>query len=94
MYIDRSRTGGMTKTTVEGGEIVIPDGFFARPLDLIIFIDRSIVEVFAWGGRARVTSRIYPDSTETWGLTTFGLHSEVVVWSLHNAFDNVHLPAS
>ncbi len=42
------------------------------PLNLAVFVDASVLEVFAMGGHGRVTSRIYPfESGTDWGLSIF-----------------------
>ena len=88
MYVDRSDSGGMTNTTAEGGSIPTPTGGLAvQSVELRLFIDRSIIEVFALGGRGRVASRIYPSGAYNWGLSAFGgMAADGAVWSLDSAW--------
>lgn len=61
VWVDRTHGGGMTQPTEQGGPVKLPNGGVpASNLSLHIFLDRSIMEVYALGGRAVVTSRIYP----------------------------------
>ena len=42
------------------------------PLHLAVWVDHSVVEVFAMGGHGRITSRIYPlGSTVAWGVSVW-----------------------
>lgn len=42
------------------------------PLHLAVWVDHSVVEVFAMGGHGRVTSRIYPlVSASSWGVSVW-----------------------
>ena len=89
MYVDRTSAGPLTNRTVEGGTIPLPpQGLSEDRLTLHVFIDRSIIEVFALGGRGRIASRVY-DSSEDWGLSLFGRGvalANVSAWTLGNAF--------
>jgi beta-fructofuranosidase len=40
-------------------------------LKLRVFVDRSVVEVFANGGRQAVTRRIYPSRPDSTGVALF-----------------------
>ena len=61
VWVDRSHSGGLSKTSWQGGPVALPEGgLLARDLQLALFVDRSLLEVYALGGRATVTSRIYP----------------------------------
>ena len=91
VFVDRSASGPLTNTTTEGGDVPLPpDGLPADGLQLVAFIDRSIIEVFALGGRGRVASRIYPqDVNGDWGLSAFGdagTTAQVEAWALGDAF--------
>lgn len=45
----------------------------ALPISMTIWVDASVIEVFAMGGHARITSRIYPFADQVaWGLDMFG----------------------
>ncbi len=42
------------------------------PLSLAVWVDASVVEAFALGGRGRVTSRIYPLQADVlWGVAAW-----------------------
>jgi hypothetical protein len=100
--VDKRRTGGFTPAGVEGGPVPLPPpgarGAWVLPgkeLTLDLFVDHSIVEVYALGGLGRVTSRIYPsDESTAWGLAAFGAASRgagaalagAQAWSLNNAW--------
>ena len=46
MYVDRTDSGGMTNTTVEGGDVILPsDGLQLDSLDLVVFLDHNLIEV-------------------------------------------------
>ncbi len=62
-------------------------------LSLDVWVDASVVEAFAMGGRGRVTTRVYPlDEAVAWGVDVFGRCvlsdelSSVGVWELGNAW--------
>jgi hypothetical protein len=43
-----------------------------QPLGLSVFVDHSVIEVYALGGLARVSSRIYPEGDDmAWGLAVW-----------------------
>jgi hypothetical protein len=60
----RERTGGVTgergDNQAQGGGVVLADQEWGTSLELVAYVDHSIIEAFAQGGRAAVTSRIYP----------------------------------
>lgn len=75
VYIDNTLAGGHTNASIEGGEIPLPaGGLSADDLKLHVLFDRSIFEIFALGGRARITSRVYPAGilAPTWTLSLYG----------------------
>jgi len=109
--VDKTRTGGYTPGVVEGGPVPLP--VVARTskqpaaawelpeklLTLDVFVDHSILEVYAMQGLGRVTSRIYPaDELGGWGLAAFGVVTGVAagggsvllksadIWSLNNSW--------
>jgi beta-fructofuranosidase len=53
--------------SVEAGPLELPPG---EPLQLRIFVDKSVVEVFA-NGRQAVMRRIYPSRTDSVGVAVF-----------------------
>lgn len=79
--VDRSLSGSDGTLTPQGG--ILPP-FPSQPSVVRIhaFLDHSIVEVFANEGRARVTSRIYPNATDA---VNVGLYSDTGGVSLLNA---------
>ncbi len=42
-----------------------------EPLELRVFVDKSVVEVFANGGRQAVMRRIYPSRADSLGVRLF-----------------------
>ncbi|KAK9814046.1 hypothetical protein WJX73_010187 [Symbiochloris irregularis] len=92
VYVDRTRSGPLTNTTLEGGSIPLPPGGLpTEKLALQVLIDRSIVEVFALGGRGRIASRVYHVSDEDWSLSVFGqgvAAAHINAWTLGNAFSD------
>ncbi|KAF8057146.1 ISA1 [Scenedesmus sp. PABB004] len=87
VWVDRSAAGGGTNTTAppEGGPVPLPGGgggdgggggaaLPARGLALSLWVDHSVLELFAEGGLARVASRVYPDDDGVaWGLAAWAL---------------------
>jgi hypothetical protein len=97
--VDKRHTGGFTPAAVEGGAVPLPAGGWALPgreLALDLWLDHSVLEVYAMGGLARVTSRIYPsDESTSWGLAAFGAAAprgaglalaSAQAWALANAW--------
>ena len=75
IYVDRSKAGRYTNTTLEGGPILLPSGgLLASELVLNVFLDHSLIEVFALGGRGRISSRVYAEDIlrPKWELSLFG----------------------
>ena len=62
-----STRGDVLARTPETGPLVLADG---EPLRLQVFVDRSIVEVFA-NGRQCLTVRAYPDREDSAGVSVF-----------------------
>ena len=62
----------------EIGPLYLEEG---EPLKLRIFIDRSVVEVFA-NGRQCLTVRVYPSREDSRGVSVFARGSEAKVISL------------
>ena len=114
--VDKTQAGGFTPAVTENGPVplpvVLPVGSASsggsadwwlpgRPLTLDVFVDHSVVEVYAMRGLARVTSRIYPaDETSSWGLGVMGSVSgagmamlgSAELWSLDNAWATTQPP--
>jgi beta-fructofuranosidase len=69
LEIDRrhSSSGAEDQHDVQGGDLELIDG---EPLRLHMFVDRSVVEVFA-NGRACITSRVYPSRADSLGVALF-----------------------
>jgi beta-fructofuranosidase len=69
LEIDRQRSSSSAEDQhdVQGGDLVLPDG---EPLRLRIFVDRSVVEVFANRGVC-ATSRVYPSRPDSLGVALF-----------------------
>ena len=75
----RSSTNPNVHKDVRWAEIGLPEG---EGLRLQIFLDRSVIEVFA-NGRACVTDRIYPARKDSLGLDLFSRDGTVGLSSLH-----------
>jgi hypothetical protein len=79
VWVDRTHAGNASNTTwIEGGPVPLPvnasDAWLVpqQPLGLSVFVDHSVVEVYALGGLARVSSRIYPEGDDVaWGLAVW-----------------------
>lgn len=84
VWFDRSQAGPGTNTTfMEGGPVPLPveqsKAWTApdTPLQLSVWVDHGVVEVFAMGGLARITSRIYPlDDSVAWGVSAWAIPPE------------------
>lgn len=73
--IDTGRSGlGQEKKAVEAAALVLGEG---EGLKLRIFVDRSIVEVFANDGRLVLSRRVYPEREDSSGIFLFAQGSEV-----------------
>jgi beta-fructofuranosidase len=62
-----------------------------EPLTLHVFLDRSVIEVFANGGRA-ITSRVYPTRPDSLGVAAFALGgparlTSVDIWELASIWE-------
>ena len=66
---DRRRASLDLETTksVDGGEFELAD---REPLRLRVFVDRSIIEIFA-NGKACLTQRVYPTRSDSNGVAVF-----------------------
>ncbi len=96
VWVDRSKAGAATNTSfIEGGPVPLPvTGSWAVPetaLELSVWVDHSVLEVYAMGGLARVTSRIYPEDDEAaWGVAVWAegggapVALEGGVWEMKN----------
>jgi beta-fructofuranosidase len=63
----RSSLGDLVHRELQTGPLELAPG---EPLKLHIFLDRSVVEIFA-NGRACITSRIYPSRADSLGIKPF-----------------------
>jgi beta-fructofuranosidase len=68
--------------TIEGGPLKLAAG---EPLKLRIFVDKSVVEVFA-NGRQAVMRRVYPSLPKSTGVALYSIGGETRVKGL-NAWD-------
>jgi hypothetical protein len=79
LWVDRSNAGPSSNTTYkEGGPVPLPvdtaDAWLLpnQQLQLSVWVDHSVIEVFGMGGLARVTSRVYPDDDDVaWGVSSW-----------------------
>ena len=73
--IDTRRSGlGQEKKAVEAAPLPLGDG---EGLKLRIFVDKSIVEVFANDGRLVLSRRVYPEREDSTGISLFAQGGEV-----------------
>jgi sucrose-6-phosphate hydrolase SacC (GH32 family) len=70
IWIDRTQSSldPAGHTVEHGGTLALADG---ESLELHVFIDRSIIEVFA-NGRACLTTRVYPTRDDALGVAVCG----------------------
>jgi beta-fructofuranosidase len=80
----RSSLSGDSPRTVEAGPLTLGPG---EPLKLRVFVDRSVVEVFA-NGRQAVMRRVYPSRPDSLGVKVFSAGGPARVTSLR-AWDMV-----
>lgn len=85
VWFDRSQAGAGTNTTfLEGGPVPLPVGDQDKawtapdtPLELSVWVDHGVVEIFAMQGLARLTSRLYPeDDSVAWGVSAWAVPPE------------------
>lgn len=68
LKIDATKSGGDSPKTIEGGPLVLRAG---EALKLRVFVDKSVVEVFANEGRQAVMRRIYPARVDSLNAALF-----------------------
>ena len=61
LVFDATQSGPLGRTVVEGAPFALPEG---QPLQLRVFIDHSVVEVFA-NDRQAITRRVYPEREDS-----------------------------
>jgi beta-fructofuranosidase len=61
LVFDSTKSGPLGRTVVEEAPLTVPEG---RPLTLRVFIDHSVVEVFA-NDRQAITRRVYPEREDS-----------------------------
>lgn len=104
VWFDKSQAGGDTNTTFwEGGPVPTPvDPAKAwkvsdTPLQLSVWVDHGVVEIFAMEGLAALTSRVYPeDDSVAWGSSAWaippetnpgwGVQMDAQVWEMKSAW--------
>ena len=95
LYLDKSNCGKFTDPVIEGGSIPLPSkGVYGSGLELNILLDHSLIEIFALGGRARISSRIYPEDIlkPRWGWELVGtissfeaVRASAICWEMHDS---------
>ena len=78
LTIDTTKSGGDTPKTVEAGPLELNPG---ERLKLRVFVDHSVVEVFA-NGRQAVARRIYPSRRDSIGVRLFARGGDAHVHTL------------
>ena len=97
MFVDRTKAGSHTNTTVEGGPMPLPKARLPfTGIQLRVLIDHSLFEVFALGGKGRIASRVYPEDIENprWALGLLGVvgsnaatvEASVDVWEMQTSW--------
>lgn len=90
VYVDRTKSGRVAFHETFAGRhaarLELPDG----RLRLRILVDRSVVEVFAGGGRVAITDRVFPQPTSV-GLSLYAKGGEarlasLTAWKLRSAW--------
>lgn len=84
VWFDKSQAGNSTNTTfLEGGPVPLPADASqawkvpAEPLQLSVWVDHNVVEVFAMKGLGRIASRVYPeDDSVAWGAFAWAVPPE------------------
>ena len=61
LVFDATQSGPLGRTVVEEAPLTVPEG---QPLKLRVFIDHSVVEVFA-NDRQAITRRVYPEREDS-----------------------------
>ncbi|MBE3577983.1 MAG: GH32 C-terminal domain-containing protein [Limnochordales bacterium] len=75
---DRASLNPCVERGVQGGPFALRPG---EPLQLHIFIDRSVIEVFI-NGRATLTTRVYPTRPDSLGIDLFCRAGQALLRSL------------
>ena len=80
MCVDKERASlnPHVERGVQGGPFALDPG---EPLQLRIFIDRSVIEVFI-NGRATLTTRVYPTRPDSLGIDLFCRGGQALLRSL------------
>jgi hypothetical protein len=84
LWFDKSQAGGATNTTwLEGGPVPLPANepqawkVPDQSLDLSVWVDHGVIEIFAMKGLSRLTSRVYPeDDSVAWGASVWAILPE------------------
>lgn len=76
--VDRTASTSDGELTPQGGPIP-QDTSSASVSELHIFVDHSVVEAFIDGGRARITSRVYPTDLDASYVALFSYGSSVTL---------------
>jgi len=100
VYVDQPATRSnkpRSRLSRQGGPVDLGHGG-SSTIELHAFLDRSVLEVYSQGGRARVTSRVYPEQADTpWKVAVFShgkrgrtegpdVQADVTVWSISNCW--------
>lgn len=80
LVVDRSRASLDPETTREAHSAPLPLGG-GENLELRVFVDRSVIEVYA-NGRACLTSRVYPTRSDSLGVALWATGGRVRVASV------------
>lgn len=84
LWFDKRQAGGETNTTyIEHGPVplpVDPDKAWKvpdTPLQLSVWVDHGVIEIFAMQGLGSLTSRVYPeDDSSAWGASAYAIPLE------------------
>ncbi|MFV1967271.1 MAG: glycoside hydrolase family 32 protein [Pirellulaceae bacterium] len=81
LSIDISQSSDSPAVVDRSGQVLPLELRPGEPLKLRVFIDRSVLEVFA-NGRQCVTKRIYPDRPDSLGVEAFAIGADATLQSL------------
>ena len=86
LVFDSTRSGNDGRKVVERAPLVLDEG---EPLRLRIFVDKSVVEVFA-NDRQAISRRVYPTRKDSLGVSLFSGNGDaqfktVSAWEMHPA---------
>ena len=91
VYVDRSKSGNVRFHESFPGRHSARLRLAGGDVDLRIIVDRSVVEVFAGGGKVAITDRVFPSPDST-GLSLFAVEGDARIvrldaWKLRSSWE-------